>query len=40
MTIKPLIVDWKGLRKMGWCLSRAHTWRLMFDPDYSADAFP
>jgi hypothetical protein len=38
--LKPLIVDWKSLRKMGWCLSRAHTWRLMFDPDYADDAFP
>ena len=40
MSIKPLIVDWKGLRRMGWCFSRAHTWRLMFDADYAADSFP
>lgn len=26
---KPLIVDWKGLKKMGWPYSRAHTWRKM-----------
>jgi hypothetical protein len=25
---------------MGWCLSRAHTWRLMFDPDYADCRFP
>jgi predicted DNA-binding transcriptional regulator AlpA len=24
-----LIVDWKGLKRMGWPYSRAHTWRLM-----------
>ena len=40
MSTKPLIVDWKGLKRMGWCYSRAHTWRLMFDPDYAADSFP
>lgn len=40
MSIRPLIVDWKGLKRMGWPLSRAHTWRLMFDPDYAANAFP
>ena len=38
--IRPLIVDWRGLRKMGWPLSRAHTWRLMFDPSYGDDPFP
>ena len=38
--VKPLIVGWKDLRKMGWCYSRAHTWRLMFDSDYAVDAFP
>jgi len=26
---KPLIVDWKGLKRMGWPYSRAQTWRLM-----------
>lgn len=26
---RPLIVDWKGLKKLGWPYSRAHTWRLM-----------
>lgn len=40
MSIKPLVVDWKGLRKMGWGISRAHTWRKMFDPEYADDAFP
>ena len=40
MSIRPLIVDWKGLRQMGWSLSRVHTWRLMFEPAYSADPFP
>ncbi len=30
MSIHPsLIVDWKGLKAMGWPYSRAHTWRLM-----------
>lgn len=27
--IRPLIVDWKGLKEMGWPRSRAHTWRMM-----------
>ena len=40
MSIKPLIVDWKGLKRMGWCFSWAHTWRLMFDADYAVDSFP
>ncbi len=40
MSEKPLIVDWKGLRKLGWRISRAHTWRLMYDPKYAADRFP
>ena len=38
--VKPLIVGWKDLRRMGWCISRAHTWRLMYDPDYADDPFP
>ena len=38
--VRPLIVGWTDLRKMGWCVSRAHTWRLMFDPDYADDPFP
>lgn len=25
----PPFVDWKGLKKLGWSYSRAHTWRLM-----------
>jgi hypothetical protein len=40
MFTKPLIVDWKGLRQMGWKLSRTHTWRLMFDTQYADDPFP
>jgi hypothetical protein len=31
MSTKPLVVDWKGLRKPAWSYSRAHMWR-MFDP--------
>ena len=26
---KPLVVDWKGLKELGWPYSRTHTWRLM-----------
>jgi predicted DNA-binding transcriptional regulator AlpA len=37
---RPLVVDWKGLKRMGWPYSRTHTWRLMFDPDYAGDPFP
>ena len=40
MSDKPLIVNWKGLRSMGWPYSRAHTWRMMFDPDYADNRFP
>lgn len=40
MSTKPLIVDWKGLIRMGWCYSRAHTWRMMFDEAYADDSFP
>lgn len=40
MSTKPLIVDWKGLRKLGWPYARAHTWRMMFDTAYAARAFP
>lgn len=29
MSIRPLIVDWNGLKKMGWPYSRVHTRRLM-----------
>jgi len=28
-TEKRLIVDWHGLKRMGWPFSRAHTWRMM-----------
>jgi predicted DNA-binding transcriptional regulator AlpA len=24
-----IIVDWRGLKNMGWPFSRAHTWRMM-----------
>lgn len=40
MSIKPLVVDWNGLRKIGWGISRTHTWRLMYDPRYADNAFP
>ena len=31
MTIRRQLVDWKGLKALGWTYSRAHTWRLMSD---------
>ena len=34
------IIDWRGLRRLGWPYARAHTWRLMFDSDYGDDPFP
>jgi hypothetical protein len=37
---RPLVVDWKGLKRMGWPYSRTQTWRLMFDPDYAGNPFP
>jgi predicted DNA-binding transcriptional regulator AlpA len=37
---RPLVVDWKGLKKMGWPYSRANTWRMMFDDDYADNRFP
>ena len=40
MSIRPVVVDWKGLKKLGWGMSRAHTWRKMYDPDYADDRFP
>jgi predicted DNA-binding transcriptional regulator AlpA len=30
-----LIIDWRGLKRMGWPFSRAHTWRMM-----KASVFP
>jgi hypothetical protein len=27
--VKPLVVDWNGLKKMGWPYSRPQTYRLM-----------
>jgi predicted DNA-binding transcriptional regulator AlpA len=35
MNTKRLIVDWKGLKELGWPYSRAHTWRMM-----AAGSFP
>lgn len=35
-----LIIDWRGLRRMGWPYARAHTWRMMFDPNYVDNRFP
>ncbi len=35
MSERPLIVGWKGLKRMGWPYCRAHTWRLM-----AAGVFP
>jgi hypothetical protein len=35
-----LIIDWRCLKKLDWPYSGAHTWRLMFDPDYADDPFP
>lgn len=29
MMNRQLMVDWKGLKELGWPYSRAHTWRLM-----------
>jgi hypothetical protein len=40
MSDKPLIVNWKGLKRLGWPYSRAQTWRLMFDPAYVDHRFP
>lgn len=40
MSDKPLIVNWKGLKRLGWPYSRAQTWRMMFDPDYADNRFP
>ena len=40
MTERRLIVDWRGLKQMGWPYSRAHTWRMMFDPNYAENRFP
>ncbi|WP_347264458.1 hypothetical protein [Nitrobacter sp.] len=37
----PLYLSWKQLKQLlGWPYSRAHTWRMMFDPRYSGDPFP
>jgi predicted DNA-binding transcriptional regulator AlpA len=29
MNTQRLLIDWKGLKALGWPYSRAHTWRLM-----------
>lgn len=34
MTDKRLIVDWKGLKALGWPYSRTHTWRMMASGDF------
>ena len=34
MSSRPLIVDWKGLKRLGWPYSRAHTWRMMGAGDF------
>jgi hypothetical protein len=26
---RPLVLDWKGLKKLGWPYSRMHSWRMM-----------
>lgn len=31
---EPLITDQRGLKRLGWPFSRAHTWRMMFDAGY------
>jgi hypothetical protein len=37
----PLYLSWSALKQLiGWPVSRAHTWRLMFDPKYAHDPFP
>ncbi len=28
------IVDWRGLKALGWPYSRAHTWRMMDSGDF------
>jgi hypothetical protein len=35
-----LIVDWDGLKELGWPYSRPHTWRMMFEKEYADDPFP
>ena len=41
-TVKlPLYLSWRQLKNViGWAYSRAHTWRMMFDPEYAHDPFP
>ena len=37
----PLYVSWSALKKLlGWPYGRAHTWRMMFEPEYAHDPFP
>ncbi len=40
MLQRPLVLDWKGLKKLGWPYSRTHTFRMMFDEEYADDPFP
>jgi hypothetical protein len=35
-----LIIGWRGLKKMDLPYTRAHTWRMMCDPDNSDNRFP
>lgn len=35
MSTTRLLVDWKGLKQLGWPYCRAHTWRMM-----KAGSFP
>lgn len=37
----PLYISWKQLKELlGWPYCRAHTWRMMFEPEYEDDRFP
>jgi len=29
VSVRPLVIDWRGLKQLGWPNSRAHTWRMM-----------
>ncbi len=41
-TVKlPLYLSWRQLKDVvGWPYARAHTWRMMFEPQYAHDPFP
>lgn len=36
----PLYLNWKALKNLGWTYGRAHTDRLMYDPEYEDRRFP